>query len=391
MRIRSVVVTAALIALAFVVYMAWSRHWNYPAGQDMTTSASIDWSGEEIPVNVTCMACPIRLVVGQQRTLQFRFRLGPTERDLFDKKKIDVWYEVDGPARSDASSAAMWLVRDAVRKTEWKGDFSATVTALDESVTGLVFHLTVYDLGADAKTSEDWTEVGMVHIPVHTAPSAFQVIAPYLYATFLFLLFAGAIFMVQRQLAKVRGEAARTIAQAQLKAAEHPEKMKFTWELAQVKLEAYFDRNLVQVNLVFWVAVFVMIVGFAFVLTGIVLSFGAPKIWTTPLVAAVSGIITQFIGATFMVIYRSTMAQANKYMAILEKINSVGMAVHVVDSLQNATELQNETRAAMAQLLLGGKTNLARPAQGNGYQRLPGIDTSGNTPDGVLREGAVPH
>lgn len=43
------------------------------------------------------------------------------------------------------------------------------------------------------------------------------------------------------------------------------------------------------------------------------------------LVAGVSGIITQFIGATFMVIYRSTMTQANEFMVILERINTVGM------------------------------------------------------------------
>jgi len=80
-----------------------------------------------------------------------------------------------------------------------------------------------------------------------------------------------------------------------------------------------------------------MAVGFSFVLAGIVLSYRQQLSTNahpaTPIVAAVSGIITQFIGATFMVIYRSTMAQANEFMTVLERINNAGMAVQVLDAL----------------------------------------------------------
>jgi hypothetical protein len=48
-----------------------------------------------------------------------------------------------------------------------------------------------------------------------------------------------------------------------------PEKVKFAWDLARVKLEAYFDRNLSQVNQIFYVAVIVITVGFVFVLWGV--------------------------------------------------------------------------------------------------------------------------
>jgi hypothetical protein len=49
-------------------------------------------------------------------------------------------------------------------------------------------------------------------------------------------------------------------------------------------------------------------------------------------IATISGIITQFIGATLMLIYRSTMAQAIEFMTVLERINTVGMAVQLSDS-----------------------------------------------------------
>jgi hypothetical protein len=61
-------------------------------------------------------------------------------------------------------------------------------------------------------------------------------------------------------------------------------------------------------------------------------------------VAIGSDIITQFIGVTFMVIYRSTMARANQFMEVLERINTVGMAVQVLDSIpEKEAELKNRT------------------------------------------------
>jgi hypothetical protein len=153
----------------------------------------------------------------------------------------------------------------------------------------------------------------------------------------------------QQQLQKVEAK----IEQAEIKAEKEPEKAKFAWDLARVKLEAYFDRNLLQVNQVFVVAIIVMCVGFAFVLAGVVLSLKQPTWTPTSLVAGISGIITQFIGATFMVIYRSTMAQANEFMTVLERINSVGMAVQVLDSIpESEPKLKNETRAQIVELLL---------------------------------------
>jgi hypothetical protein len=107
---------------------------------------------------------------------------------------------------------------------------------------------------------------------------------------------------------------------------------------------------------VFWVASIVMGVGFLFVLVGVWLAYTRPSDIKPPLVAAISGIITQFIGATFMVIYRSTMAQANEFMTVLERINTVGMAVQVLDSLQDGTALKDNTRAHLATLLLSMKT-----------------------------------
>jgi hypothetical protein len=57
-----------------------------------------------------------------------------------------------------------------------------------------------------------------------------------------------------------------------------------------------------------------------------------------------------------MVIYRSTMAQANRFMEVLERINTVGMAVQILDSIPEAeAQLKNSTRAEIVALLLSAK------------------------------------
>jgi hypothetical protein len=80
-----------------------------------------------------------------------------------------------------------------------------------------------------------------------------------------------------------------------------------------------------------------------------------PQYFHSAELAAISGIITQFIGATFMVIYRSTMRQANEFMSVLERINTVGMAVHELDRIpEQRDELKNQVRAHLVESLIGG-------------------------------------
>src|SRR6478609_4269127 len=68
------------------------------------------------------------------------------------------------------------------------------------------------------------------------------------------------------------------------KVEREPEKARFAWDLARVKLEAYFDRNLAQVNAIFWVSVVVMIAGFGLIGYGIAAAFQTPKELTPAIV-----------------------------------------------------------------------------------------------------------
>ena len=68
---------------------------------------------------------------------------------------------------------------------------------------------------------------------------------------------------------------------AKKRAQAEPEKAKPAWDLARVKLELYFDRNLSQINYIFWLSVVVMMIGFGFILFGISRAFNpAPTVAT---------------------------------------------------------------------------------------------------------------
>jgi TRADD-N domain-containing protein len=140
------------------------------------------------------------------------------------------------------------------------------------------------------------------------------------------------------------------------KVEDEPTKVKPVWELAAFTLETYFQRNLKQVRTIFYVANIVMAAGFGVIVWGIKIAIDDPNRLKIGVIASASGILTEFISFTFMAIYRSTMSQANEYVAVLERINSVGMAVQVLDAMdkddQEAAGLKNSTRVDIIRLLL---------------------------------------
>jgi len=172
---------------------------------------------------------------------------------------------------------------------------------------------------------------------------------------------AFAIFVIgDRQMAKLKQRAEVQLQAARTQVENNPKDARYAWNLARVTLEQYFSRNLIQVNLVFWVAVFVMGVGFILIIVAIMLAVKSTSVTPASLVSAISGALAQFIGATFMVIYKSTMSQANDFVAVLNGINRVGMAAQMLDGIDEGS-LKSQTRAKMAVILLGGTDHTPSP------------------------------
>jgi len=164
-------------------------------------------------------------------------------------------------------------------------------------------------------------------------------------------LFLGVIAyqnILEQQAQKVKIEA------VEQRVREHPEKPQLAWDLARTKLESYLDRNLGQVRSIYWLTLLVMAVGFGFVLYGLYNAFQSPEKLPVSIVASASGVIISFIGGSFLLIYRSILAQSKEYVAVLERINAVGMAVQVISNIPDeSSELKHQTTAELAKQLLG--------------------------------------
>ncbi len=157
----------------------------------------------------------------------------------------------------------------------------------------------------------------------------------------------------RRQSQKDEADRKAKLEELEKKADVEPEKLKPVWELARFTLESYFKRNLSHVRAIFYVSIAAMVAGFVVIIWGIRISIVDPNGVKISLIASASGILTEFISLTFMAIYRSTLAQANEYVSVLERINTVGMAVQILDSMgERAEELKDLTRAEIIRMLL---------------------------------------
>jgi hypothetical protein len=145
----------------------------------------------------------------------------------------------------------------------------------------------------------------------------------------------------------------REIETAQERLKENPNEARAAWDLARIKLESYLNRNLTQIRWIFFLTLSVMLVGFSIMSYGIVRVYQNPLFLSPSILVTLSGVLIEFIGASFLLIYKSTMEQAKNYVTVLERINAVGMSVQILDSIEAAdVKLRNQTRADLAKKLL---------------------------------------
>jgi hypothetical protein len=144
------------------------------------------------------------------------------------------------------------------------------------------------------------------------------------------------------------------IKNAEVKVNDEPEKAKPAWDLARITLEAYFSKNLSQITAIFFLCVVVMTSGFVIIIWGITQAVTNPSGVPVAIITACAGVVTEFIGATFLYIYKSTIQQAATHTKTLERINSVGMAMQILDTIPDdaSKTLKNETKAMLVRKLM---------------------------------------
>jgi hypothetical protein len=75
-------------------------------------------------------------------------------------------------------------------------------------------------------------------------------------------------------------------------------------------LNAYYAANISQGGVIFWASLLSMSIGFAIIIGGVI---AAASSGITGIIAAIAGILSQFVAATFLVALRSTQDQATSY------------------------------------------------------------------------------
>jgi hypothetical protein len=145
------------------------------------------------------------------------------------------------------------------------------------------------------------------------------------------------------------------VAEAEKRVESAPQQAKPAWDLARATLDQYFQRNLGQIRAVFVLSVSVMVVGFVVICYGVLRAFQSPDALLPATIASLAGVITEFIGATFLFIYRSAIQQAIDYSKSLERINAVGMAMQILDNMPDPAapdDLKSKTKATLVEQLV---------------------------------------
>jgi|GEM_PF-6362591 len=126
------------------------------------------------------------------------------------------------------------------------------------------------------------------------------------------------------------------------------------WAAAQTYLHAYIANNVFQVKMIFWASMFVMVVGFFITCYGVIndvtVSTGNAAVEKSFPIAA--GVLTQFIAATFLFIFRSTSQSAAMFIHTLDRMNSVGMAMCIIRSMPTDAQLELVRANAYADLAI---------------------------------------
>lgn len=157
------------------------------------------------------------------------------------------------------------------------------------------------------------------------------------------------------------------------------------WDKARRTLDDYIDRNLTRGAMIFYLSIAVMIVGFVVILVGVLdsgLDLGSR------IAASGVGLLTQFIGATFLVVYQSTVRQADVYARMLDRVNAVGVALAILQTLdERDARLKSRTVARLAILYLAGADS--QPEMDGSAAGSPTDDTSATVPNRRQRSDSI--
>jgi hypothetical protein len=282
---------------------------------------------------------------------------------------LDIALVVDAKTAgvNEEQTAYVGYPEDVVNNHKAKGSVGVDLKPMGPGSSRVEVRLSELSVG----NSKAVRDLAVFDFPFPVREGLTQVSQPALYAFLIFLLAVVFFFWVDRKYRLLMEEEDKRLQAARARAERSPDQLSPAWELAGANLQSYFTINLAQVRQIFDVSVGVMVVGFLFVIWGVhkQAQAGLQSIAPAAGVVTVSGIITQFIGATFMVIYRSTMAQATRFVSVLDRINTIGVSLKVLDQIQESDPNKDAARERLINLLLSSKHDGISGLQQEGQPR----------------------
>lgn len=111
-------------------------------------------------------------------------------------------------------------------------------------------------------------------------------------------------------------------------------------------IDRYYDRTESQAKSAFSITVFVAVVSFLFILSGIIMSFLDKQ--STANLATISGILGEFIAGVFFYLYNSTVKKMSEYHSKLVLTQNIGIALKVSETLPEAERSKVQTNLVEA-------------------------------------------
>ena len=143
-------------------------------------------------------------------------------------------------------------------------------------------------------------------------------------------------------------------------------------------LAEYYSLVKVHTNNSFRASLFVGVIGFSLIVVGVIASFGGVDKATPATIAAVSGIMVEFISGVFFYLYNRTVRELKDYHDSLLSVQNVLLSFKLVNDTEDATAKKDMTMQ-MCQFLLAGvelsKTARARSSREEPNPVVPSSDS----------------
>jgi hypothetical protein len=209
--------------------------------------------------------------------------------------------------------------------------------------------LYVYDINPFVRGSVFFYPVDKrFDIHSHTEPDIYLRWPTFIAALVAVLLSIGA--SIWSGISKSREIIQKQVADAERAASADPKAVPL-WQLANSRIELFFARNQTQSMAIFWIMILVATAGFTVLGYAVYLAnTGGVK---PAKLTFLSGCMTEFIAATFLVVYSRTMKQTDAFVQMLKDISTIGIAIQLVEDMpdSSAQSKQKERVALIAKIM----------------------------------------